>query len=408
MPKLLFWLAAALLLPAVARAALPGPWVEFGADGELSIRTAVARGVACPHVEIDGSDVAMTPRGKPDAAFPAEICEARALAAAHRLSLAGQPLPVVRGAIRRIVVLGDTGCRVEGKAAQSCNNPAAWPFAAVARRAAARKPDLVIHVGDYYYRESPCPAGNTGCAATPHGDNFPAWQADFFDPAAPLLAAAPWVMTRGNHELCRRGGRGWFRLLDPHPPAEGCADTSEPYWAAAGGVSLAVFDSADADDFRTDPAKVAVFAKQLAGLLAGIPAHTWLVTHRPVWALAQGNLPGVPMNLTNQAAIRGHFSRDLDLVISGHLHDFTSYDFGGSHPAQLIAGTGGDTLLPAASAPLVGAEIDGATVQKGMILAQFGYFVMEREGEGWAGTFYSPDDAVLATCRIAGRELDCR
>ena len=60
-----------------------------------------------------------------------------------------------------------------------------------------------------------------GCAGSPYGDNWAVWQKDFFDPAAPLLAAAPWVLVRGNHELCSRGGHGWFRLLDPHPGCGG-------------------------------------------------------------------------------------------------------------------------------------------------------------------------------------------
>jgi hypothetical protein len=37
---------------------------------------------------------------------------------------------------------------------------------------AARKPSLVIHVGDYIYRESPCPAGDKGCKGSPYGDNW--------------------------------------------------------------------------------------------------------------------------------------------------------------------------------------------------------------------------------------------
>ena len=94
--------------------------------------------------------------------------------------------------------------------------------------AAAKRPDLVIHVGDYYYRVSACPVGRAGCAGSPHGDNWPTWQAELFDPGAPLLAAAPWVVVRGNHEVCRRGGPGWFRLLDPYPARADCPDRTEP------------------------------------------------------------------------------------------------------------------------------------------------------------------------------------
>jgi len=109
-----------------------------------------------------------------------------------------------------------------------------------------------------------------------------------------------------------------------------------------------------------------------------------------------------------QGAIRDHVPANLDLVLSGHLHDFISYEFGPERPAQLIVGTGGDTLLRLTTAPIVGAEIDGMAVRRGLGLDRFGYFVMERNGDGWDGTLYGTDDKVLTRCRLAGRAIDCR
>jgi hypothetical protein len=316
--------------------------------------------------------------------------------------------------VRRIVVIGDTGCRIAGRAVQDCGEPIAWPFATIAKAAAARRPDLVIHLGDFYYRESACPAGRAGCAGSPYGDNWPTWRAELFEPAAPLLAAAPWVMVRGNHELCRRGGTGWFRLLDPYPFGPGdparpkCVDRTEPYLVSVGGLDLLLLDSADADDFLAPPDKVAAIAERFAALLPNAPPHAWLLTHRPIWAMAQGELSGLTSNQTLQGAIRGHVPPTLDLVLSGHVHDFLSYEFGPERPAQLIVGTGGDILFPLGAAPIVGVEIDGMTVRRGFAAARFGYFIMERSATGWDGTFYAPDDAVIARCRLSGRELDCR
>jgi len=288
--------------------------------------------------------------------------------------------------VRRIVVIGDTGCRLEGRAIQDCNDPEAWPFAAIARRAASHKPDLVIHVGDYYYRETACPTDRKGCAGSSHGDNWETWLADFLEPAAPLLAAAPWLMVRGNHELCARGGRGWFRLLDPHPAPLECADRTDPFRLHIGGLDLLWFDGANADDFS---------------LLAAAPPHAWLLTHRPIWALAQGNMAGANLNVTEQAAIRGQVPPGLDLIVSGHLHDFTSYEFGPDRPAQLIVGDSGDTLLELGRTPLTGVEIDGTRVVSGFALKLFGYFLMEATAGGWDGTLYASDDAVLAHCRLS-------
>jgi hypothetical protein len=403
-------LAAALFAGTTAAtgAEWPAPWVELGADGGLSVRTIGAPDTACPPVSADGAAVTTVQRGAPDAKFPIQLCEARVPAATAKLTVGGAAAPTLPATVRRIVVIGDTGCRLEGRAVQDCGNPAAWPFAVIAGRAAARRPDLVIHVGDYYYRESACPVGRAGCAGSPYGDNWPTWKAEVFDPAAPLLAAAPWVMVRGNHELCARGGHGWFRLLDPHPARADCVDKTDPYWLSAGGLALLLFDSADADDFLAPPDKVAAYDAQLAPVLAKAPPHAWLVTHRPVWAMAQADLTGMTSNLTEQVAIHDHVPANLDLVLSGHLHDFLSYEFGPERPAQLIVGTGGDALLRLATTPIAGAEIDGMAVRRGFADARFGYFVMERSDSGWDGTLYAPDDAVLARCRIAGREIDCR
>ena len=56
----------------------------------------------------------------------------------------------------RIAVLGDTGCRITYYADQGCHDQKTWPFATVARSVADKQPDLILHLGDYYYREVPC------------------------------------------------------------------------------------------------------------------------------------------------------------------------------------------------------------------------------------------------------------
>lgn len=405
------WSLSLLLAASVTpgwSAELAAPWVEVAADAALSVRAVVAVGAACPSISADGMPLVATQRGKPDDNFGVEVCEAKAPASVTKLAAGDAALPTLPAQVNWIVVIGDTGCRLEGKAIQDCRDAKAWPFAAIAARAAAKRPDLVIHVGDYYYRERACPTDRVGCTGSPHGDNWPTWRAELFDPAAPLLAAAPWIIVRGNHELCRRGGHGWLRLLDPSPVRADCIDRTEPYWLAAGGLQILMFDSSDADDFLAPPDKVAAYAAQLVPALAKAPPRSWLVTHRPVWAMAQADLAGLTGNQTVQGAIRDHVPDNLDLVLSGHLHDFISYEFGPARPAQLIVGTGGDTLLRLTTTPIVGSEIDGLPVRRGFADERFSYFVMERNGEGWDGTLYGVDDAILARCHIAGRSLDCR
>src|SRR5262249_2948694 len=116
------------------------------------------------------------------------------------------------------------------------------------------RPDLVLHVGDYQYRENQCPADIAGCQNSPWGYGWDTWDADLFTPAAKLLAAAPWIMVRGNHEECARAGQGWDRFLDPHPyaPTRTCDDPTndnianynDPYAVPIGDdAQVIVFDS---------------------------------------------------------------------------------------------------------------------------------------------------------------------
>ena len=377
------------MLPAgaTARAAdLPGPWVEMGSDGGPDVRSVVARGMACPKVVADGTALTSDTRGKVDGDYPVLTC-AHAAPASRAITVDGLAAPALPSDIKRIVVIGDTGCRLEGSFTQDCNDPAKWPFATVARLAAARRSDLVIHVGDYYYRETACPDNKSRCAGSPFGGNWAVWQMDFFDPAASLLASAPSVMVRGDHELCSRGGHGWFRLLDPHPTLDKCTDTTLPYALRIGSLSLVLFDGSDADDRNADPAKVAVYRDQLKSVLADVPAHSWLLTHRPVWALVQGHAakPGSTLNATEQAAIRDLVPARLDMVLGG-----------------------GDVHDAIAQPVNPGIAIDGVKIRRAFATPDYGYVVLHRVSQGWTGTVCSLTDEVLARCRLHGRQLACR
>jgi hypothetical protein len=310
------------------------------------------------------------------------------------------------------VILGDSGCRLKGLAYQSCNDPAGWPFARIAALATARKPDLVIHVGDYYYRESPCPPGNASCAGSPYGDTLATWKAELFDPARPLLAAAPWVFARGNHEDCKRGWLGWFRQLDAAPAVKACPAVAETFVVNLGGPRLVVADSSDSEDMSAPQDKVAAFGSRLdslKSLRAGEGA--WLITHRPVWNSSRlGDLvaDGV-VNMTERRAMKGRDLSSLALVIAGHVHNFTALGFGAARPAQLVVGTGGDTLdLEDAPPPTTGrAVIDGLKADI-FSMGRFGYFVFDRHGQDWIGRFHGLDDRVAAVCLLHARALACR
>lgn len=423
------WIAsiAALLMSSVrpsadvpaATAAAPAPavlsaWVQLKDQGQAEAR-AVVDGGACPVAVVDGRPRRMRVRVRPGLAFPDSVCVADVPRGAERVTVGGRTLKGPPAEIRRIVIIGDTGCRVQGLNLQACNDPGAWPFAALARRAAAERPDLVIHVGDYYYRETACPAFYAGCAGSPHGDAWPTWRTEFFDPARPLLEAAPWVLVRGNHESCERGWRGWFRMLDAGPaPGAACPGAAEPFSVPIGGVTLKVLDSADTVD-RTAPAgAVVAFRQQLDRLLGDAPGSDWIVTHRPVWAevFAQVWPFGVfrvDINRTEQAAMKGRDLAPVQMVVSGHIHDFSAYDFGEGRPAQLVSGAGGDVGDPGdPQRPNVRTtRIDGMSAHA-LTVRRFGYVVMDLTADGWSGVFKDVEGRAVATCAVKGRRLECR
>ena len=278
------------------------------------IARAITAEAACPVLTVDGRTVPMeirfaaatvpqrptgsTAENSKPSVFPLTVCDAALPTGTRRAAIAGAPLPLPRAIVRRIVVIGDTGCRIKAAdhAVQACNDAGAFPFARIATRAAAEHPDLVIHVGDYLYRENPCPDGVAGCAGSPWGYGWDAWNADFFAPAAPLLAAAPWVMVRGNHESCARAGQGWWRFLDGHAAAGHDCDTaatdarddwSAPYAVPLGGrAQVVVLDLAIAPNKPLDAGdwRFAAFeaSYQTLATLATRARFTFAADHQPM------------------------------------------------------------------------------------------------------------------------------
>ena len=417
-------------------------WVELGPTA--IVRTLVEHDAACPTLSVDGQALptrlrvaagaaAQRPSEDQPATFPFDVCEAALPAGAHAPRLGERVLAPVAAEPRRIVVLGDTGCRLKGAASQDCNDPVAWPFAQVARAAAAVHPDLVIHVGDYHYRETPCPLADEGCAGSPWGYGWDAWDADFFTPAAPLLAAAPWIFVRGNHEECARAGQGWFRLLAPEPwtPERSCqrpgddaeADFSAPYAVPLGtSTQLIVFDSAHAGNRPLDlsrPGDAAIHARYVAEMraldaLASPDRRSWFASHHPVLGFAPDDHPGAtrpyPGNAPLQQAmaeVNGtvYFPPGVQAALHGHVHLFQALAFEDGHPATFVAGNGGDL----SDSPLPDPLPPGTSPAPGVRLAQttysdlFGFLLMERADDDgrWTVTAHRRDGAEMTRCTLA-------
>jgi hypothetical protein len=427
-----------------------------GADGATLAfaRTIVEPGdPACPSLRGGQGSIAMHLRANPFG-FPVNVCEARVpFGRRFRLSWTGQALPVARRNPTRLTLIGDTGCDPQDCAP---GTPAS-PFAALATTAAQQPSDLVIHVGDYNYRgtpgsivvngstravydagdnapedaecqlDSPYVSQNAAYSAEP--DTWENWWTEFFEPAAPLLAAAPWVVVRGNHELCSRGGPGWFYFLDPGAPTSlggsgerECPPQGDdqplpppvlpylvftpPYVLDLGTLQIAVIDSANACDGHAPATTTELYSEQLADVRAAAHADTptWIATHRPIWGAT--DIAGASIDLTLQQAWATARATDpnapIALVLAGHIHTFQSVTFAEpelGRPPQLIVGDGGVKLDRAAPVGPFDAVVDGENAAL-LGLQQFGFIHvprLERDGS-WSGDLLDVDGDAIATC----------
>lgn len=450
-------LAAALLgsAPASAAAVSPNPeaaYVVLG-EGGATVARAITRDGKCPTLVADGRALSMHLRAAPSvepqrptasprelskpSEFPVRVCERILPAGTRTASIAGARLPLPPRQVRRIVVIGDTGCRLKAKdvAWQACNDPDRYPFARIAAKAAAWKPDAVIHVGDYLYRENPCPQGNAGCAGSPWGYGWDAWQADFFAPAQPLLAAAPWIVVRGNHENCARAGQGWWRLLDPRPllPGRDCNDSandvagdySPAYAVPLGhGAQVVVMDLAIAGDkpIPADDPRTGEF-RQTWRELARFAQHgtfTFAADHYPVFGVAaEAKHDAVKLEMGNRAlqpifaGLDPHvMPAEVDTLLAGHIHVWEHVGFAGKQPSQFVAGFSGteeDTVpLPKVLPAAVTSAPNAPVRQFNSIVDQFGFMTLQRTGpRTWAATVYSLAGTPVEHCRINGRSSTC-
>lgn len=383
-------------------------WVQLGPGGQVIARV-INSGGSCPVITVDGQGFQMSLRQLPDDEFPSLVCEFLIPEGASGASVDGRALSLPVSQPERLVIIGDTGCRLEfGDPPQSCNDPGQWPFERIALAASSFAPDLVIHVGDYLYREDDaCPEGDEGCEGSPFGDNETTWKADFFSPADPLLRAAPWAFTRGNHEECSRAGRGWFNFLDPNPPFADCQKYTPPYAINLDGLQLLMLDSSAAKDDSAPAEEVAVYTAQIDELEDAALGDGWIVTHHPFWGIGQDSDGVFDLNDTLQTASGNVLTDDISLVLSGHIHLFELLKFDSGRQPQFVIGFSATELDPEITVPLAGMEIGGDTVSEGITFDQFGFVTMERAGNLWNAQIRDVDGLVLLECVIDGSDVDC-
>lgn len=503
-------LLLALLLPAFsarAQTAVPGFFafvlLAEGSDGRPvpMVRSVAERTTVCPVLRsaAGGFAMAMTPRRRPPGGQFDEVtvCEARyPVGKAGSVFLGDRriDLPTVSlGTPRRIALIGDSGCRGEtADKPQYCGGDGfakVWPFGVLSDEEADKRPDLIVHVGDYNYRGTErglvllprltgyaapvsvnvydtgdlddediasLPIGaaywSQNIEGSPNPDRWTNWRDDFFRPAAKLLVAAPWLFSRGNHELCSRGGPGWFYLLDagspllgpghhqkecppqlpadwrpgawPAPPAQPFAGlpfpivSNAPFRLKLGRLNIIAIDSANAADAVLYNLETYITQyRDVARMLAEDPTPTWVVTHRPIWAVVKrdkggpiGLTPYGFINETQREAVHRVFGRGLPshvtVVIAGHMHRFQAIGFEGAHPPHLAVGTGGMELShvqppPSPEHPKAPIRVEGLDRGAAWVvgLRDFAAMIVRPVEDGtWTSVLYGTEGEPLAIC----------
>ncbi len=416
---------------AITATAASHAWVELapsttGARGfKVLARYAEASGDRCPNIVLDGVSHRMM-RRTPTGAFAALICETAIPASVHTATIGGSTLPLPkwkRNESPRVVIIGDTGCRVKkgsddptqaaGAATwnlQNCLSPKDWPFQEVATQAAATQPNLVIHVGDYLYREKNC-AGVKDCPGGPAGDNFETWEADCLEPARALLQAAPWVVVRGNHESCGRAGDGWFSLLEPRP-ASACSPFTEPYLVQAGKLPLVVVDDSTATDAacRANDAacdtqfaiEVEKFTAQFRAISGWNLKDAWMLSHRPAWSVKSGGDGVQVLNAVLEAAWDRARPQGVELLLAGHTHVFEMIGFSAAsgHATQLVIGNSGTKLAPKLKYDAKSASVKRASIQDFRGLQDFGFTTLTAEADTWRVEAHDRTGKVQFACTL--------
>ncbi|WP_166379434.1 metallophosphoesterase family protein [Catellatospora methionotrophica] len=370
----------------------------------------------------------------------ATVCTRRVAgtATAARIDVATSPVPVrpdAGGAVplpnwtqpgsatRRpanIALIGDTGCRIPAAGTpQACTpQPQDWPFRRVANSAAANPvpPNLVVHLGDYIYRSRPGPTPSPLCGGPGTSPSMHTWGclvADFFQPAARLLAQAPFVFVRGNHETCGRSGEVWFRYLATTPSTTACGgpnpqDFSPPVRVAAGTLDLLLMDTSCASDESVPPScaqaqRPARYTAQFNEVNSSLvqAGENFLLSHTPIWAVRGQTPAGNPVWIDEilssavAATSLGILDRRIDLVLAGHIHLYQMLTFDTStqfhRPPVVTVGASGTELDPKTwqDSDLVGKPVDGVAIGDLVTRSEFGYGVLRDTGTTWNLRFFN-------------------
>jgi len=251
-----------------------------------------------------------------------------------------------------------------------------------------------------------------------------------------LLAVAPWLFVRGNHESCFRAGQGWFRFVDglPWTSARNCndpahdaqGDFSDPYVVSISKNSqFIVFDSSKSSGKAYSPEDAAFLKYQsqmkMAAQLAAGKAESFFINHHPLLAAApvsdpqrfraggSGGLQSVFGSLEPQRL----FPANVSVAMHGHVHLFEAISFKTDHPVSLVMGNSGsmnEGAAPNAIKPTDRIYKD-AVVENYAGRSEYGFATMDRVEESgqeaWVLTEFSTEGVPVIRCKISAGKSRC-
>ncbi|WP_413586446.1 metallophosphoesterase [Bdellovibrio sp. HCB274] len=380
------------------------------ADGNTSfVRTIAPKNGQCPQARIvkgtEETELILN-QNKFDSTV---VCEAT-LPEGTTSVVVGERRIQIPASPKRIVVFGDTGCRLKGDYYQDCNNPNEWPFLRIVKAIQQEQADLIVHVGDYHYRESCKDPVKCAPFKDTLGYGYRPWEADFLYPAATLLQTTPFLFVRGNHEDCQRAHEGFSKLLTPLGE-NSCPKFQDTRYTKFGSLLVVNFDNATMPDTGLDPKGSEMtmwrehYRKMIEQIKTRPETEVWVVLHRPIWGLSpnwNGPAAVLPVNLNMQLLAKEMpFPKKVKFVFAGHIHNTQVST--GKRPVHVVVGEGGTALdhYDAATRKLIPA---GFTV----LPSTHGYMVLEQDAKNqWVGTVKDAEGKANYKCSLEQPQAPC-
>lgn len=383
------------------------------------VKTVSPKATSCQDVAVETANNTQTLLKMSQRKFDeATICEASLPKDTTRVIANSENINIPRRA-QKIVILGDTGCRLkysDGKGViQRCEDEKEWPLATIMNSIEKEQADVVVHLGDYHYREVCNDPVKCKAYQNDLGYGFKIWRLEFLNPAKNVLKKTPFVFVRGNHEDCQRAHEGFFKLLAPIG-IDKCLNEHENYYTGFGNFLIVNFDNDNVDDKVYGPNSDEYlklkerYKKLIAEIEARPETEVWLFVHRPIWGLSpRAAIRGLTtdprpenVNINMQTLVSElPLPKKVKMIFSGHVHAIQVAT--GNHPTQMVIGESG-TSLDYFTNETLKLVPDGYRV----FPSEYGYVVMDRKSDGkWTASIKGTTGSTDFICQVNEPNAPC-